>query len=72
MSDPTIEQDWTDSHPLRLFTVAEASQILGKSASTLHRWMTAERVPFRVILGDRMFAQADLKKIVRDGARGAQ
>jgi predicted DNA-binding transcriptional regulator AlpA len=70
MPDVTIERSWTDAHPLHLFTVEEAAQILGKSTSTLHRWMATNGVPYRVILGDRMFAKADIERIVRDGQRG--
>lgn len=72
MPDSTIERTWTDAHPLCLFTVEEAAQVLGKSASTLHRWIASNRVPYRVILGDRMFARADIEQIIRDGKRGAQ
>ena len=59
------------SHPLRLFTVDEAAEILGYNPKTLHRWCQHDRVPHHNILGaGRRFSYADLEQILRAGERG--
>jgi excisionase family DNA binding protein len=59
------------SHPLHLFTVDEAAELLQLSPATVHRLCKNNRIPHRNIVGTgRRFARADLERIIRDGYRG--
>jgi excisionase family DNA binding protein len=59
------------AHPLHLFTVDEAAELLRVSPATVHRWCQHDQVPFCNILGSgRKFTRADLERIIQDGYRG--
>jgi excisionase family DNA binding protein len=59
------------SHPLHLFTVDEAAELLQLSPATVHRLCKSNQIPHRNILGTgRKFTRDDLLQIIRDGYRG--